>query len=241
MEPELLGIETASSLRSESLKRSLFFCSHKPAGTSCRICRSVCVRACVSACASVQQPRSSPSSSLCDKCAHLPPSPPYITDSPSLFALSPLSSLLRKLLLASLLTFFHCSLPGQWGLPLLLLPLTQNSSIWQIFTVMYPGLCNVPNPAPAPLALDPEDKRPYFETLQHILALVYSWFNTFNKMFAGGNSKRCQRYPMKIEPHVSVDCNGAIVTLYHWWCRKANHKGRSWPLIPLWYMGNRAG
>lgn len=106
--------------------------------------------------------------------------------------------------------------------------------------VTYPDLCNVPNPAPAPLALDPGDKPPYFEILQHVLALAYRWFNAFNKMFAGGNAKGCQRYLTKIEPRVSVDCNGVITTLYTGDAGELMIQGEAGP-VDLCHMGNIAG
>lgn len=70
--------------------------------------------------------------------------------------------------------------------------------------VTYPGLCKVLNHALAPLALNPRDKRPYFGILQHISALAYRKFNTFNKKLAGDDTNEYQRHPIKIEPHVSV-------------------------------------
>lgn len=83
----------------------------------------------------------------------------------------------------------------------------------QIFMVTYPGLCNVPSPAPAPL--DPGGRRPYFETFQYILVFLYRRFHSLNNMLGGGNTKECQRYPMKIEPRVSAGCKGVVATLDH--------------------------
>lgn len=48
--------------------------------------------------------------------------PSLITGSPSLITRSPLYSILRKLLLVSLLTSIHCSLPDLQGFACSLLP-----------------------------------------------------------------------------------------------------------------------
>lgn len=126
VEPERLGIETASSLRSESLNRSLFFLQSQASRHQLQNlpqCVCACVCFCVCECAAAMLLPSELTVWSMTHWLQLPPSsPPHITDSPSLITLSPLSSILRKLLLASLLTYFHSSLPGQQGFASSLFP-----------------------------------------------------------------------------------------------------------------------
>lgn len=106
MGPEILGIEAAASLRSE-FKLELVFSAVISQQAPAAEFAAVCVR--VPACASVQQPRSS-LRAHCDKYVPAPSSFSFLhhcESSPTTLSphtQQPFSPLLRKLLLASLLT-----------------------------------------------------------------------------------------------------------------------------------------